>query len=245
MAVFARVRVRDAIIVGAGLSGLVCARRLAAAGLDVIVLEARDRVGGRLLAGRVGGFDVDLGGQWMSVGQPRLAALAAELGIATVPQRREGRPIIAEPEAGVLAQLGAALAQWRAMRRIERHARTAGAAWRDGESMAAEPAERTATAALDDACSLRSTALLAALDGRSLAALDGRSLAEWLAEAVPDPIARERIALHADLVLAADPAELSALFYLAILGVTGGFGPRDRTYPAAAASTASPAAQRS
>ncbi|NVB82013.1 MAG: NAD(P)-binding protein, partial [Kofleriaceae bacterium] len=45
----------DAIVVGAGLSGLVCARRLAQAGARVIVVEARDRVGGRLLTGTVGG----------------------------------------------------------------------------------------------------------------------------------------------------------------------------------------------
>ncbi len=177
--------VRDAIVVGAGLSGLVCARRLAAAGLDVIVLEARDRAGGRLLAGRVGDAVVDLGGQWMSVGQPRLAALAAELGVATVPQRPAGRPFVDEPEAGLLAQLGAALAQRRAIRRIERRARTA--AGNRG--------------------------------------LDERSLAAWLDEAIRNPIARDRIALHAELVFAADPAELSALFYFSILGVTGGFRP--------------------
>jgi len=184
---------RDAIVVGAGLSGLVCARRLAAAGLDAIVIEARDRVGGRLLAGRVGGAVVDLGGLWMSVGQPRLAALAAELGVATVPQLREGRALVAEPEAGLLGQLGAALAQWRAVRGIERRARRLAADGRMGE--------------------------------REREVLDARSLAAWLGEAIAHPIARDRIALHAELVFAADPAELSALFYFAILGVTGGFRP--------------------
>jgi monoamine oxidase len=186
--------IRDAIVVGAGLSGLVCARRLADAGLDVIVLEARDRVGGRLLAGEVGGAVVDLGGQWMSAGQPRLAALAAALGVPTVPQLRDGRAFVAEPEAGLGAELGAAIAQWRAMRRIERRARALGGDRARG-------------------------------GGRADAALDARSLAAWLGEAIGNPIARDRIALHAELVFAADLAELSALFYFSILGATGGFRP--------------------
>ncbi len=110
----------DAIVVGAGLSGLVCATRLVAAGVDAVVVEARDRVGGRLETGAVGGATVDLGGQWMSVGQPRLAALAAELGVASFPQRRDGRHAIALATRGWLAQIGAAFAQWRAIRTIRR-----------------------------------------------------------------------------------------------------------------------------
>jgi len=55
--------VHDAIVVGAGLSGLVCARRLVEAGARVLVLEARSRVGGRLHTGALGDAVVDLGGQ--------------------------------------------------------------------------------------------------------------------------------------------------------------------------------------
>ena len=187
---------RDAIVVGAGLSGLVCARRLADAGRDVVVLEARDRVGGRLLSGRIGDAVVDLGGQWMSAGQPRLAALAAELGVASFPHRRDGRAFVAEPEAGWLAQLAAAFAQARAVRRIERASRA-----------------------------------LPAAGSAEVAALAGASAEAWLAGAVKNPIARARIAMHAELVFAADPAELSALHYLATLGVTGGFRPEGPELP--------------
>ena len=51
----------DAIVVGAGLSGLVCARELAAAGATVRVIEARDRVGGRTFSRPVAGAIADLG----------------------------------------------------------------------------------------------------------------------------------------------------------------------------------------
>jgi monoamine oxidase len=105
----------DVIVIGAGLSGLVCATRLVDGGAKVVVLEARDRVGGRLHSGRVGGALVDLGGQWMTPGQPRLAALARQLGIEIERHDRSGRTLI-DDGGGVRA----AFAQWRAMRRIER-----------------------------------------------------------------------------------------------------------------------------
>ncbi len=53
----------DAIVVGAGVSGLACARRLRAAGLDVVVLEAGDGVGGRVRTDEVDGFRLDRGFQ--------------------------------------------------------------------------------------------------------------------------------------------------------------------------------------
>jgi monoamine oxidase len=107
--------VLDAIVVGAGLSGLVCARRLVDAGAKIAVLEARDRVGGRLHSGRVGGALVDLGGQWMTPGQPRLAALARELGVDIERHDRSGRVLVDDT-----GGLRAAFSQWWTMRRIER-----------------------------------------------------------------------------------------------------------------------------
>ena len=84
----------DAIVVGAGLSGLVCARRLVEGGARIAVLEARNRVGGRLFTGRVGGAAVDLGGQWITPGQPRVAALAAELGVIAAKHERDGEALV-------------------------------------------------------------------------------------------------------------------------------------------------------
>ena len=70
----------DVVVVGAGLSGLVTARRLQQEGLRVRVLEARERVGGRMLSHSLqNGGVVDLGGQWGGASHHRFAALLGEL----------------------------------------------------------------------------------------------------------------------------------------------------------------------
>jgi monoamine oxidase len=85
----------DVAIVGAGLAGLVAARQLLAAGTEPIVVEARDRVGGRLLNEEIGdGKVVEVGGQWIGPTQERIAALAGELGVETFPTHDEGRHLI-------------------------------------------------------------------------------------------------------------------------------------------------------
>ncbi len=59
-------RPQTVLIVGAGVAGLTLASVLAAAGVRAVVLEARDRIGGRVWPGRVGSAKVDLGGMWVS-----------------------------------------------------------------------------------------------------------------------------------------------------------------------------------
>ena len=84
----------DVLVVGAGLAGLTAARRLADAGRAVLVLEARDRVGGRTLTETVERHAIDLGGQWIGPTQDHMHALVRELELQTFPQHCEGEKIL-------------------------------------------------------------------------------------------------------------------------------------------------------
>jgi len=86
----------DVAVIGAGLAGLVAARDVAAAGLGVTVLEARDRVGGRLLNAALPGADgeiVEAGGQWVGPGQDLVLGLIRDLGLDTFPTYDTGDKI--------------------------------------------------------------------------------------------------------------------------------------------------------
>lgn len=80
----------DTVVVGGGVTGLVAAWRLTQAGQDVVVLEARDRVGGRLRSEVHDGSLFEIGGQWVSPDQDALKALLDELGLTTYERHREG-----------------------------------------------------------------------------------------------------------------------------------------------------------
>src|SRR5262245_60559697 len=82
--------VLDAVVIGTGVAGLTAARQLARVSRSVILLEARDRVGGRTLTESLNGVAVDLGGQWVGPGQDRIKALLRELGLETFPQHHRG-----------------------------------------------------------------------------------------------------------------------------------------------------------
>ena len=85
----------DVVIVGAGFAGLTAARKLAAAGKEVCVLEARDRVGGRTLNHRVRkGVIAEIGGQYVGPTQDRVLALAKALGVDTFPTYNEGDNVL-------------------------------------------------------------------------------------------------------------------------------------------------------
>ena len=98
-------READVIIVGAGLSGMIAARRVLDAGLKPLVLEADDRVGGRILTEEVlPGVPVELGAQWLGDTHERMFRLAAELGVETFAQYDKGETSYELAGSGVLRE---------------------------------------------------------------------------------------------------------------------------------------------
>ena len=98
-------READVVIVGAGLSGMMAARRVLEAGLVPLVLEADERVGGRILTEEVlPGVSVELGAQWIGDTHERMFRLAAELGVQTYPQFDEGETSYDLGGSGVLRE---------------------------------------------------------------------------------------------------------------------------------------------
>ena len=192
----------DVVVVGAGLAGLTAARELAGAGLDVQVLEARDRVGGRTLNHSVGERPedvVELGGQWVGPTQLEVLALAEDLGLATYPTHAEGKNLfeIAEGKvkrySGTIPMLGplvmadygkADLSLKRLIKKV-----SAEAPWE------APKADQ----------------------------LDEQSFATWIRGAARTRTAREALATACRAVFSVEPADVSLLHVLFYAASSGGW----------------------
>ncbi|GAA4118367.1 FAD-dependent oxidoreductase [Nocardioides fonticola] len=88
----------DVVVVGAGIAGLVTARDLARTGASVLVVEARDRVGGRVLNHHLGGrprsaHTIESGGAFVGPTQDRILALAEEMGVKTFLEYNTGQSV--------------------------------------------------------------------------------------------------------------------------------------------------------
>jgi len=91
-------RTADVVVVGAGLAGLTAAREIRRAGRSVIVLEARDRVGGRVLSHTLAdGNTAELGAMFVGPTQDRIQALATSLGVGTFPTYNTGNNVFYGP----------------------------------------------------------------------------------------------------------------------------------------------------
>ncbi|MFE1954646.1 flavin monoamine oxidase family protein [Streptomyces sp. NPDC059524] len=84
----------DVVVVGAGFAGLSAAERLVSTGRSVLVLEGRDRVGGRSLSGEVAGVKVDLGATWVARRHTAVRDLASRVGCTTTDQFAQGRNVL-------------------------------------------------------------------------------------------------------------------------------------------------------
>jgi monoamine oxidase len=180
----------DVVVVGAGLAGLAAARELTARGPSAIVIEARERVGGRLLNHEIGdGRVVEVGGQWIGPTQDRLAALAADLSVETFPTHSAGVNLLeyrdsihrytgAIPRINPAVLLDIELAQ----RRLNRLART--------------------------------VPLQAPWEAPSARRLDGQTAATWMRRNMGTRAGRMMLGLGIEAVWAAQPEDMSLLHVL-------------------------------
>ncbi len=193
------------MVVGAGFSGLAAARHLHRAGVEVVVLEARHRIGGRSFTDITpGGCTIDRGGQWIGPTQDHLAALADELGVRrfrtyTTGQGIELRDGSRNPYVGLIPTSDP-----------------------DGAAEGIAAMLDLDLAALD-------VPLDRPWEAPDAAALDGRTLASWFDATVESASARAILEVAVKAIFGTGSGELSLLFTLFYLGAGGGLSNLART----------------
>jgi monoamine oxidase len=194
-------READVCVVGAGFAGLAAARSLAKAGRSVVLLEARDRVGGRVWnRTSPDGTVLSVGGTWLGVGQDRMFALCREMGLETYPQYDDGETLLRLgdknhryrgliPPIDPLAMASLGLAMWRLRQKTLR------------------------------------LPLEAPWEARDARALDAQTLGDWISSwvNVPSPTARVMLASMFGVFFSCDPSEVSLLGALVLARGGGGF----------------------
>ncbi|MBC3783640.1 flavin monoamine oxidase family protein [Spirosoma utsteinense] len=183
----------DVIVVGAGYAGLTATQDLLKAGKRVLLLEARDRVGGRVHTQQFDdGSYVDLGGAWVGPSQDRIYALARAYGVETFKTFDTGKSTQffrgqVKRYKGLIPPLpvGALISLDRAIKKMNRMAK-----------------------AVD---------LAAPWNTPNARQLDSMTLATWMEKQMHFSVARQFFKVAAEAIWAADPAEISllhALFYV-------------------------------
>ncbi|WP_421842957.1 flavin monoamine oxidase family protein [Mycobacterium sp.] len=187
------VRNTEVIVVGAGLSGLCAARELIRGGKDTLVLEARDRVGGRMVRRSVfGGGWIDLGGQWIGPTHTNMCSLAESLDVRIFDSHDAGRTVVHYN--GALSTI-------------------------DGDFPPIDPLANVSAAEVAEAHRVwqQFLALAATVDVErpwltpDAAALDAQTVASWLNNATASPLARFYVGLWTLAEEGADPGAASML----------------------------------
>lgn len=182
----------DVCVVGAGLAGLSAARELSRAGRSVVVLEARDRVGGRVWNHTFAdGTVVELGAQWIGPTQDRMYALVEELGLQTFPTYNEGQSVM---------RFGGKMSRYRG--NIPRISPFVLLDMAQAQSRFDRLAKRVP---LDEPWT-----------AERASEWDSQTFASWIDRRAHTRGARELFALYAEAVFAAEPSDFSllhALFY--------------------------------
>ena len=188
----------DVVVVGAGISGLTAAEELVQQGLDVLVLEARDRVGGRTEGGHfASGTPIELGGQWVGPTQDEVLALAQRLGLETFTVHDEGLSLL-----------------------FAGGRRTASADDTFGLGRHAAQAFRSLVELIDETAARLVPG--EPWNAPDAASLDRMTAAEWLTTHCADDAARDFAHTMLASIFAAEADEYSALHMLFYLGSGGG-----------------------
>ena len=193
-------READVCVVGAGFAGLTAAWRLTQAGCSVVVLEARDRVGGRVWTDHLAdGTPIDRGGAWLGPGQDRLYALAAEMGIGTYPTFVGGDHLFLRDG------------------RVHRYHGLIprGLSW--SQLVGLEVARRRLDALA------RRVPLEAPWSAPNAADLDARTIENWIRWNAPSRVVRDLLRKTMVELFTADPSEVSLLHVLFHFHSAGGF----------------------
>jgi monoamine oxidase len=192
-----RTRRADVCVVGAGLSGLAAARALVAAGRTVVVLEARDRVGGRTLNAPLGGGRItEIGGQFAGPTQDRILALARAVGVKTFPTYDTGSSVLVAQGARSLYPAVPGLPD--------------------------DPdVQQAILAAFKLDAPAKQAGVSAPWHAKNAAAWDRMTLDEWLRSEVPSEKGRAIFTSACQSIWGADPKELSLLYVLQYAAAAG------------------------
>lgn len=189
----------DVCVVGAGYAGLTAARHLTRPGVMTVVLEARDRVGGRVWTRHMeDGTALDMGGTWLGPGQDAAYDLARELNVSTYPTYAAGETVFVNARGDVSGYRGTV------------------------PKIGPFPIVSLAQGMFRLDAMARSVSLDEPWNGKHAQSWDGRSIGAWINSQVPTRTARSLLDAAVRGLLTAEPSEVSLLHFLYLVRSAGG-----------------------